>query len=122
MLTSTVIAQNTVDVRSLSPNEYYENIYVKQLYSDTNCTSFLIWVKNGVKSHKHQTHTENIQIIEGEGIMTVGNEVFPIKPSDFFVIPQNTLHSVKVTSSTPLKLISIQTPQFNGDDRVFEHD
>lgn len=119
-LTSIVIGQNTIDVKTISPDTTFDNIHVKKLYSDTNSTSFLIWVKSSVKSHKHITHTETIQIIEGAAIMTIDSKTFPIKEHDFFVIPPNTYHSVKVTSPTPLKLISIQSPFFNGDDRIFE--
>lgn len=118
--TSIVLAQHTIDVKTLSPDKDYDNIFVKKLFTDTNTTSFMIWVKSEVKSHKHLTHTENIHIIEGTGEMTVGKETFLIKPDDFFVIPQNTFHAVKVTSTTPLKLISIQSPIFNGEDRIFE--
>lgn len=118
--TSIVLAQHTIDVKTILPDKDYDNIFVKKLYADTNITSFMIWVKSEVKSHKHLTHTENIHIIEGTGEMTVGKKIFLIKPDDFFVIPQNTFHSVKVTSIIPLKLISIQSPIFNGEDRIFE--
>ena len=37
------------------------------------------------------------------------------------LFPLNTYHSVtKVLSSDPLKVLSIQSPQFTGDDRVFK--
>lgn len=114
------MAQHTIDVKTLLPDKDYDNIFIKKLYSDTNSTSFMIWVKSEVQSHKHHTHTENIHIIEGTGEMTVGKETFLIKPDDFFVIPLNTFHAVKVTSIIPLKLISIQSPIFNGEDRIFE--
>ncbi|MGE0560655.1 MAG: cupin domain-containing protein [Flavobacteriales bacterium] len=117
---SIVSGQHTIDVKTLLPDTSFENIHVKKLYSDTNSTSFLIWVKSDVKSHKHVTHTETIQIIEGNALMTIEDKIFEIKENDFFVIPQNTFHSVKVTSTTPLKLISIQSPIFDGSDRIFE--
>lgn len=119
-INSLVFAQYTIDVNTLLPEKEFENVFVKELYSDSNTTTFIIWVKHDVKSHKHLSHTENIKIIEGTGEMTVGKETFLIKSNDFFIIPQNTFHAVKVTSTTPLKLISIQSPYFNGDDRIFE--
>ncbi len=119
-ITSMVLAQHTINVNALLPEKEFENVFVKELYSDSNTTTFIIWVKHDVKSHKHLSHTENIKIIEGTGEMTVGKETFLIKPGDFFVVPPNTFHAVKVTSTTPLKLISIQSPNFNGEDRIFE--
>lgn len=121
LLASTAFTQNIVDVSTILPDKLdYNNISVKKLYSDSNCTSFVIWVKQEVKSHKHISHTETIQILEGTAEMTVDKETFEVKANDFFVIPQNTFHAVKVTSITPLKLISIQSPIFNGNDRIFE--
>jgi len=35
-------------------------------------------------------------------------------------IPQNTWHYVKVTSAEPLKVLSIQAPNFDGKDRVLK--
>lgn len=119
-ITTMVLAQHTIDLSTVQPDTAYDNILVKKTYSDTNVTSFIIWVKHDVKSHKHLSHTENIKIIEGTGEMTVGKETFLIKSGDFFVVPPNTFHTVKVTSTTPLKLISIQSPNFNGEDRIFE--
>ena len=119
-ITTKVLAQHTIDLSTIQPDTAYDNISVKKTYSDTNVTSFIIWVKHDVKSHKHLSHTENIKIIEGTGEMTVGKETFLIKSGDFFVVPPNTFHAVKVTSIIPLKLISIQSPNFNGEDRIFE--
>ncbi len=69
--------------------------------------------------HKHREHTESITVIEGYGIMTVGEEHFEIKKGDFFVIPKNTFHALEVKSTKPIKVISIQMPKFNPKDRIF---
>ena len=68
--------------------------------------------------HKHEWHTEQVYILEGTATMRLGDSWFDIKANDYIVIPQNTLHAVKVTSSTPLKVMSIQSPYFDGSDRV----
>ena len=120
---STVNAQNNVekskDLMSLSPYEEYDNIYVTPIQSDTLTSSFVIWVKNAVKPHKHLMHSEQVYIIEGEAKMKVGDEEFNIKPGSYVFIPKNTIHSVITTSLKPLKALSIQAPKFIGKDRVF---
>ena len=35
-------------------------------------------------------------------------------------IPKNTWHYAKTTSKEPLKVISIQAPNFDGKDRIFK--
>ena len=37
----------------------------------------------------------------------------------FFTIPKNTPHGLEVLSSAPVKVLSIQSPQFKGADRIF---
>ncbi len=113
-------SQEVTDLKTIQPHKEFENILVKKLDTDNNSTSFVIWVKKGVKSHKHETHSEIISVIEGEGIMTINKKSFDIKSGDYFRIPENTFHSLKVTSNIPIKVLSIQSPEFLGKDRIFE--
>lgn len=98
----------------------YDNIYSKPLYSDSLASSFVIFVKNEVKEHKHAAHAEHIMVLEGEAEMKVDGKSFKIKKGDVIFVPKNTWHYVKVTSKTPLKVISIQAPDFDGKDRIFK--
>lgn len=96
-----------------------KNIVVKKLSSDKNASSFIIWVKESVKAHVHEHHTECLYVLEGTGSMILEKDTLSIIPGDFITIPENTIHSLKVTSEIPVKVISIQTPEFFGKDRVF---
>lgn len=112
-------AQDIYKLKKIKPHEEFENILVKKLADSDEQTSFLIWIKTGVGLHKHESHTENIYVISGKGEMTLGDEKFVIQKGDFFSIPKNTPHSLKVLSSKPIKVLSIQTPKFTGKDRIF---
>lgn len=115
-------SQNVTNIIDTELDVDIENILVKKLDTDSNSTSFIIWVKKGVKSHKHETHSEVIYVVEGEGIMTVDGSNSILRSGDFFRIPKNTFHSLEVSSKKPMKVISIQSPEFLGNDRVFEED
>lgn len=118
-----VFSQNNIkELKKIKPKEAYENIHVIPLHSDTNASSYLIFVKKEVKSHKHIFHTEHVQVISGKGIMKLGNEVKIIKEGDLIIIPKNTPHSVIVKGKKPLVVLSVQAPKFNGKDRVFIED
>ncbi|MCB0761574.1 MAG: cupin domain-containing protein [Flavobacteriales bacterium] len=107
------------DLSDVLPPTEFENIHVEKLASDSLGTVFIIWVKSEVKSHLHQVHTESIYVLEGTGTMTVGDSTFTIHPGSFIFVPHETLHDVVVTSEAPLKVISIQSPEFKGKDRIF---
>lgn len=119
-LCSVYVAQ-TNDVEDLTPDSTdYDNLYIKKLSSDSLSTSFAIWIKLKVKLHKHDFHTEHVYVLEGSGDFTLGDTTHPIKKGDLITIPKNTWHGVEVTSKVPLKVVSIQSPEFKGVDRVFK--
>ena len=107
-------------LNSYFPEVEFDNIHVKKIASDSLQSCFIIWIKKGVKGHFHQEHSENLVVIEGSAIMTLDNEELEIKAGDFINIPKGTNHSVlEVLSEVPLKVLSIQSPYFDGADRIF---
>lgn len=115
--TALVHAQQT-SLAGLQPDKEYDNVFSKQIYSDSLATTFVIWIKHKVPLHKHAWHTEQVVILEGEGEMILGDTTFIVRAGDHITIPQNTPHAVNVTSAVPLKVLSIQAPYFDGTDRV----
>ncbi len=105
---------DTVGVKTVS-----DNIYNKPLFGDSLVSSFVIVIKKEVKLHKHATHTEHVVVLDGTGQMTLGDKNFEIKKGDVIFIPKNTTHAVKTTSKQPLKVLSVQSPNFDGKDRLF---
>ncbi|MTI33230.1 cupin domain-containing protein [Xanthovirga aplysinae] len=97
----------------------FDNIKVEPLNGDELSSSFLIWIKKRVKRHKHLEHTEQVFVLAGEGRFWLGEQELQLKTGDFVFIPKNTPHAVEVTSKEPLKVLSIQSPKFDGSDRVW---
>ena len=101
------------DIQPDSSN--YSNIYIKKIVEDSLQSTYIIWIKKGVKTHYHHHHTELIYVIEGSGEMTLGDSSFSVVKGDFFMIPMQTHHAVNTTSKIPLKVMSVQCPKFDGD-------
>ncbi len=113
-------AQITVaEAAAIQPKEAYENLKVIPVYSDANSSMFVVFVKKNVRNQLHEYHTEIVTVLEGTGELTLGGTKMLIKKGDHVVIPPGVAHAVKVTSSKPLKVISIQSPEFKGKDRIF---
>ncbi|GJM04385.1 MAG: hypothetical protein DHS20C09_03760 [marine bacterium B5-7] len=98
--------------------ETLENVHVVKLASDTHSTDFVIFVKNTVPLHKHVEHSETIYVLEGKGLFQLGDQSMEIVAGDYIRVPKGMPHAVKVLSSIPLKIISVQAPEFFGKDRV----
>lgn len=124
LLLSTIVgvAQEKQSLETIEPEVAYENIHVEPIYENEYASYYVIWIKQNVKSHKHIEHTESITVIEGTAIMMIGEKQLEIKKGDFFIIPKDTFHSLIVTSEIPVKVLSVQMPKFNKEDRVFEED
>jgi mannose-6-phosphate isomerase-like protein (cupin superfamily) len=97
----------------------YDNIYSRLIASDSLSSSFVIFIKKEVKKHKHIYHSEHVYILEGEGEMLLGEKKFKVKKGDIIFIPKNTIHALKVISALPVRVLSIQSPMFDGTDRIY---
>ncbi|MEO6305364.1 MAG: cupin domain-containing protein [Bacteroidia bacterium] len=113
-----VRSQTVVNLDTVKLPAKTENVFNKILFNDSLVSSFCIIIKNNVKPHKHQYHSEHVFVMEGEGRMSLGDKTFKLKKGDLVFIPKNTIHSVKTTSKEPLKVVSIQAPFFDGKDRI----
>jgi mannose-6-phosphate isomerase-like protein (cupin superfamily) len=49
--------------------------------------------------------------------MDFGNITFKVVAGDYITIPRETVHAI--TASIPMKVLSIQTPQWVAEDRTF---
>ncbi len=110
-----LVHTDTLNSSNTSTNE------VKTIFCDSLSCTFSIVIPSAVKAHYHQHHTENVMVIDGEAWMLLGDKEFKIKKGDLIVIPKGTVHSVRNLGETPLKVISIQAPFFDGKDRVQMH-
>lgn len=101
-------------------NEDYDNISITKLSTNSDATTFAIWIKKKVKIHKHINHTEHVYIKQGKGKFQLADSLYNVKTGDLIIVPKNTWHGVIVESRNPMKVISIQSPEFFGKDRVFK--
>ena len=112
-------SQNYQSLDTIKAPAVYENVYSRTIASDSLVNSFVIFIKKEVKKHKHISHSEHVYILEGEGEMLLAEKTFKVKKGDMVFIPKNTVHAVKVISSTAMKVLSVQAPLFDGKDRIF---
>jgi mannose-6-phosphate isomerase-like protein (cupin superfamily) len=118
-VSGSTIAQDLIYIPEQKAPSDYENIHIKRLFGDSLSTSFIIWIKDTVATHKHEAHSETIYVLEGEAKFYFNDSIKIIQADDVLFIPKNNWHAVKVTSEIPMKVISVQSPGFYGEDRIF---
>ena len=111
-------AQRVVDAVALPCSVDTGQVVVTPLYSDSLCSSFLICIPRSVPPHFHREHTEHVVVLEGEAIMLLGDSSFAISAGRTIIIPKGTAHAVRTTSAIPLRVISVQSPRYDGTDRI----
>lgn len=97
----------------------YENIYSEKISEDSLQSTFFISVKNTVPKHYHLDRSECIVVLSGKAKMTLNEREIILTKGMQVSIPKGTIHSVIVAGRKPLKVISIQSPFFDGKDRFF---
>ena len=107
-------------INQILPDKEFENIHVKKISSDSSSSTFAIWIKQKVKLHKHVYHTENVLIDKGFGEFQINDSIYKVAAGDWIVIPKNTWHGVIVKSKSTMKVISVQSPEYFGKDRIFK--
>lgn len=112
-------AQDVFKLNEILNPDNSKNVQVHSLCSDKFESSYLIWVVDSVKPHYHAKHTELIHVIEGKGNFYIGDKKYAIEPGDYIRIPQGKIHSFKTTSREEVKVLSVQTPEFVGKDRIW---
>ncbi|HZX30495.1 MAG TPA: cupin domain-containing protein [Rhodocyclaceae bacterium] len=66
--------------------------------------------------HRHGVTEELYHITAGEGVMTLGNERFPVQTGDTVGIPPGTPHCIEATGRGPLKLLCCCSPAYAHED------
>lgn len=66
--------------------------------------------------HRHTKTEELYHFTDGEGLMTLGNEVFAVAQGDTVCIHPGTAHRVRNTGDRPLKILCCCTPPYADDD------
>jgi mannose-6-phosphate isomerase-like protein (cupin superfamily) len=89
---------------------------------------FVVTVDPGkaVHLHRHDDAEQIFYIVDGEGILTVGDDrkEYEVKPSQVVRIPPRTLHSVRCAGQKPVRYISIDcfcSPDKGGEPTWEEH-
>ena len=121
-ITSHLMGQNAItNFNFTKPPLEYDNIHIQRISSDSLSSTFVIWIKQKVRLHKHLYHRENVIIQEGSGKFQLKDSIYNVSAGDIINIPKNTWHGVTINSKDVMKVISIQSPEFFGNDRVFKN-
>ena len=82
-----------------------DNIFLKIIGYTPEVTTAIVWVKKYTPSEVHRDEYERFLIVEGTCDISIEGKVNRMVPGDYLEIPLHAEHNVKITSSTPCKII-----------------
>jgi mannose-6-phosphate isomerase-like protein (cupin superfamily) len=66
--------------------------------------------------HRHRITEEIYFIVKGRALMTLGEELFPVRAGDSVFIPPGKAHRLENTGSSPLKVLCACSPPYSHAD------
>ncbi len=66
--------------------------------------------------HRHQVSEEVYHIVEGQGVMVLGAEAFPVQAGDTILIPPGTAHRITADGCAPLRFLCCCSPPYSHQD------
>lgn len=76
---------------------------------------------HAVAPHFHRETEEIYYVLEGEGEMTVGDEVRRVASGDAVFIPRASRHTLRNTGAAPMRIVLVCGPAFSrADENLLE--
>ena len=69
--------------------------------------------------HRHPVAEEVYQILDGAGVMQLGEERFAVVPGDIIRIAPGQPHRIETKSDVPLRFLCICQPAYSDEDTEF---
>lgn len=66
--------------------------------------------------HRHPLTEELYHVTAGQGVMTLGDENFPITVGDTVLIPPGTPHCIEASGDTELRILCCCSPAYTHED------
>jgi mannose-6-phosphate isomerase-like protein (cupin superfamily) len=76
--------------------------------------------KGSTTPHRHLKTEEIYYILEGHGLMRIGDETSPAGPGDAIAIPPGNLHQITNTGSGVLKFLCCCAPGYEHEDTILQ--
>ena len=66
--------------------------------------------------HCHRVTEEIYFVTAGQGVMTLGDNIFEVSVGDAVLISPGTAHCIEATGSEPLRILCCCSPPYSHDD------
>jgi mannose-6-phosphate isomerase len=97
------------------PWGYYLVLFVDTGYK---VKRFLVHPKQRLSLQRHEKRAEHWHVVQGEALVTRGDDRIRMSPGDDVSIPLGAIHRVENVGATDLVIIEVQTGEYVGEDDI----
>lgn len=94
-----------LDRKDLELSEDLEDFAVKLIGYQPGAMTAIVWIKESTPYEKHDDEFEKFLVLEGSCDIITDTHTLSLRPGDYYSLPLNLGHVVKVTSKIPCKVI-----------------
>lgn len=94
-----------IDREDLTPPENIDGMFARLIGHTPEVTTAIVWLKEISPEEVHHDEYERFLIIEGTCDITIEDKVHSLVPGNYIQIPLHCDHDIKVTSTSPCKVI-----------------
>ncbi|MBA3680929.1 MAG: cupin domain-containing protein [Bacteroidetes bacterium] len=94
-----------LDRKDLALTEEVEDFEIKLIGHQPGEMTAIVWIKDATPYEMHDNEFEKFLILEGTCDIITDTHTLSLVPGDYYSLPLNLGHIVKVTSKTPCKVI-----------------
>lgn len=95
-----------------------ESQRVVEIGRDAASSHHVVAIRDAEVPHRHDRHDLLVVVLEGHGVMRLGDEEAPVGQGSILWIPRGTVHAFRNTSEAPAVAYAVYLPPFDGTDRV----
>ncbi len=95
-----------------------ENQRVVEIGRDAASSHHVVAIRDREVAHRHDRHDLLVVILEGHGVMRLGDEERPVGEGSILWVPKGTAHTFRNESRAPAIAYAVYLPAFDGEDRV----
>jgi mannose-6-phosphate isomerase-like protein (cupin superfamily) len=114
-----VITLKIIDLKNIPVSKTPHNVDVRKLFSFEHATIVCITLKKGEALKLHKTPVDVcFYILEGEGIVEIGNEVENVKKDQLIFSPAKIPHRLKNEVNEEFRFLVIKTPTPTSETKM----
>lgn len=83
----------------------FDGLYAKIISKTFSAMTAVVWLKTGASPEVHHDEWEQFLVLEGTCDIDIEGDLHHMEPGKYLRIPLHKVHSVKVTSAIPCKIL-----------------